>query len=238
MDAEAPTADGELNFTVYGNYWSGDFGIRSNTLKVFYRIKVINQETGEGTFGAWNEIKFELGTNKYTATVSISDIDYRDTFAIEAYAVDVFGEIYSDIEATSALPIFDWGINDFNMNCDMTVYGTLTVNGNVVATGTVDGQGNGNSSYEIHYGTCQTSGDVSAKLVTCPTFTTLATGSSIRVKFAYANTSANVVMNVNNTGVVSVKKNDDEKDLAGAWKKGAVRDFVYDGANWIIVCYD
>lgn len=237
-DAEAPTAEGDLNFTVFGNYFNGSFGAKSNTLQVFYRIKEISQTTGEGSFSAWKEVPFELGTNKYTAVVSIKNLDYRNTFIIEAYAVDVFGTIYSDEEATSALPIFDWGINDFNMNCDMTVYGTLTVNGNVVATGSVNGQGTNVSSYEIHYGTCQSAGDISAKLVTCPTFTNLATGSSIRVKFAYANTAANVVMNVNNTGVVSVKKNDTDRDLTGAWKKGAVRDFVYDGTNWIMVSYD
>ena len=236
--AEAPTADGDLNFTIQGNYWDGNFGVKSNSLKVFYRIKEIKQSTGEGAFSEWIELPYELGTNKYTSLVTIGNLDYRNTFIIEAYAVDIFGTIYADEEATSALPIFDWGINDFNMNCDMTVYGTLTVNGNVVATGSVNGQGSNVSSYEIHYGTCQSAGDVSAKLVTCPTFTNLATGSSIRVKFAYANTVANVVMNVNNTGAISVKKNDEDRDLTGAWKKGAVRDFVYDGTNWLIVSYD
>lgn len=235
--AEAPTADGDLNFVIQGNYWNGNFGVSSNTLQVFYRIKRISQATGDGTFSNWIEIPFELGANKYTATVSIHNIDYRDTFVIEAYAVDVFGNVYSEEEATSALPIFDWGINDFNMNCDMTVYGTLTVNGNVVATGTVNGSGTGVSSYEIHFGTCQSSGDVGAKLVTCPTFTNLATGSSIRVKFAYANTVANVVMNVNNTGAITVKIDDTNSDLTNAWRKGAVRDFVYDGQNWIMVTY-
>ena len=237
INADTPTADNYFNFTISGNYWTGNFGAYNNTLSVHYAVKIINRETGVGEWGAWQTASHEITGGTYMATVSIGGIDYRDTFCVKAYATDRVGDVYAKEITISAIPVFDWGINDFNMNCDMAVYGTLTVNGNIVATGNVNGQGSGVSAYEIHYGTCQTSQNEDAKLVTSPTFTTLSTGSSIRVKFTNTNTVSLISMNVNGTGAKQVIIDNTNNDLYGKWKSGSVRDFVYDGTNWCLVSY-
>lgn len=236
IDAKSPTADGILSFSVSGNYWNGNFGASQNSLVVYYRIKQVKQSTGTGSFSYWRELNYQLSNNKYTAMETLGGVDYRDTYVIEAYAIDIFGRVDAEQEAVSTLPVFDWGINDFNMNVDMAIYGTLTVNGDIECTGTINGsQGTGGSSYDTHYGTCLTDGSTSAKLVTCPTFTTLDSGSSIRVKFNHANLASSVSINVNNTGVYNVRKHDADNRMSNAWVDGEVKDFVFDGEYWIMV---
>ena len=236
IDAEPPTADGELNFSINGNYWNGNFGASSNNLVVYYRLKQVSQSTGTGSFGAWKQLSYQLSNNKYTAMVSMTGVDYRDTYIIEAYAIDIFGRIDAEQEAVSTLPVFDWSIRDFNCNVDMAVYGSLTVNGDVTVTGTINGsQGSGGSSYDLHYGTCLTEGGVSAKLITCPTITTLDAGTSIRIKFSYENRNSTISLNVNNTGVYSVRRYDNYGDMDRMWLAGEVKDFVFDGQYWLLV---
>jgi hypothetical protein len=85
------------------------------------------------------------------------------------------------------------------------------------------------------YGTCETLSDDAIKVVQCPDFDQLIVGVTIWVKFLYANTAENPVMNVNFTGTLPIHR--DENTLAGtdknsSWSAGAVVAFIYDGTAW------
>lgn len=229
VTASAPTADGVMSFAVHGDYFSGNFGAISNTLVVKYRIK-----EGNNAFSEWLDITPQIAGGTYTGTITLEGLDYMSPYTIEGYAVDKFGTVYSSSEMVSAIPIFDWSVNDFNMNVPMTVYGKLTVNGDVVVTGEINGTQGAGTSGGMHFGSSITESTVSAKLVTCSTFTELEKGASIRVKFTYGNNMPSPTMNVNNTGPVSIKCGN-ISSLAHIWRDGEVKDFVYDGTYWQIV---
>lgn len=230
LKVEAPSVSGEMDFTISGNYYNSTIGNITNSLGVYYRLK-----GGEADFGEWTQVSYELTDNKYTCQITVEGLNYTVPYTVEAYAVDVFGNVYSLSQTVSTIPTFDWGMSDFNMNVPMTVFGSLTVNGDVTVTGSINGtQGSGGSG-GTHYGTCQTAADTKAKLVTSSTFTSFTNGASIRVKFGYENTIENPTLSVNGTGTAPIVRYNGVANMIGAWKVGEVKDFVYDGANWIMV---
>lgn len=230
VEAEAPTADGIMSFIIKGNYYNGSFGVVNNILEVKYRIKEINQE-----YGAWVTVTPEISGTTYQKTITLTGMDYLSSYTIEAYAVDKFGRVDANNQAVATLPIFDWGVNDFNMNVPMTVYGSLTVNGDVTVTGTINGEEGAGGGTGLCFGLCETAAATQAKLVTCGTFTDLIIGASIRVKFAYGNVAVSPTMNVNGTGPISIMRYGNSADPGYGWYAGEVKDFVFDGTYWIMV---
>lgn len=82
------------------------------------------------------------------------------------------------------------------------------------------------------YGTCATTTATAAKVVTCSDFV-LQTGSHISVKFTYATTATTPTLNVNSTGARAIYING-AAATSGVWKAGDVKEFVYDGTNWVM----
>lgn len=231
VDADAPTADGIMSFIISGDYFSGSFGAQNNTLELKYRIK-----EGSGSFGEWVAVTPDISDKTYTCTVTLTGMDYMSNYTVEAYAKDVFGQTNSNSQSVATIPIFDWSVNDFAMNVPMTVFGQLTVNGDITCTGTINGESSsGEHEGGMCYGICETGSTTNAKLVTCGTFSNLVTGASIRVKFAYGNIQSSPTMNVNGTGAISIKRYGTTSDVSYMWCDGAVIDFVYDGQYWLMI---
>ena len=87
------------------------------------------------------------------------------------------------------------------------------------------------------YGTCSSTADTVAKVVTCSDFTTLITGVTIHVKFTNTNTATNPTLNVNSTGAKSIYRYGTTVPSTSAswsWYAGAVVSFTYDGSAWIM----
>lgn len=83
------------------------------------------------------------------------------------------------------------------------------------------------------YGTSETAAGTQTKVVVCPDFV-LATGVSIRVKFAYGQTyNGQPKLNVNNTGAIGITFRGTTVGSRYMWQAGDVINFTYDGANWI-----
>lgn len=215
MKDSKPDTSGNFTFEVDGNCFNGSFGVASNTLTVQYRYKA-----GSGSYSAWANMTVSRSGNTYSATVDITGLDYTQTYTFQARATDQLETITTDETAVKTLPVFDWSGEDFNFN--------VPVNFSAGATGLGAGGG-------IPYGTCSTSGSVTAKIVNCDEFTTLETGASIRVKFSYANTATSPTMNVNGTGAKSIKKYGTTGSMRYMWYTGEVVDFVYDGSYWVMV---
>lgn len=117
LSAAAPTTDGVLSFSVSGNYFNGSFGAVANTLTVQYRLK-----ENDGSYSAWTALTPTITNNTYRVSSSVSGLDYRSTYIIQARALD---KIYNDDTENAILsaerklkttPVFDWGENDFNFN--------------------------------------------------------------------------------------------------------------------------
>lgn len=114
LAANKPTADGNMSFTISGNYFNGSFGATNNTLTVQYRYK-----QNDGSYSAWTTLTHTISSNKYTATGSLTGLDYQSYYTFQAraldkiYNADTEPAILSEEKRVKTTPVFDWGENDF-----------------------------------------------------------------------------------------------------------------------------
>lgn len=102
---------------VSGNYWNGNFGAAENTLTVQYRYKV-----QDGTYSSWAAATPTKSGNTYSADISISGLNYLNTYVFQVRAIDKLATVNSNEQTRKTTPVFDWSKDDFNIN------GTLKVN--------------------------------------------------------------------------------------------------------------
>lgn len=210
-----PSTSGEFTFEVDGNCFNGSFGVASNTLTVKYRYK-----TSSGSYTAWTTMAVSRSGHNYTATATINGLDYRETYTFQAMATDSLESVTTDEMAIKSLPVFDWSGSDFNFNVPVNFAAGFT---------------GGGSSGGVAYGTCTTSGSITAKVVNSDDFGDLKKGACINVKFSYANTATSPTMNVNGTGAKSIKKYGTTGSMEYMWYAGEVVSFVYDGTYWMMI---
>ena len=110
------TVDGTMTIKVSGNYYNGSFGAAANTLTVEYRYKISG-----GSFSSWTAINPTYSGNTYSATATVSGLDYQETYTVETRATDKLATVSPGAKSVKALPVFDWGENDFNHNTDLTL---------------------------------------------------------------------------------------------------------------------
>lgn len=105
---EMPDANGDMTLTCSGQYYNGSFGAVANTLTVQYRYK----EKG-GEFGEWQSMTARISTNKYSASASLSNLNYKATYIFECRAIDKCMTVTSAENAATAVPVFHWSEDDF-----------------------------------------------------------------------------------------------------------------------------
>ena len=112
--------DGNVNLSIKGNYFNNTFGAVRNTLSVSYRYKLDG-----GTYSSWTTVSPTYGTNTYDCSVSFAlpNFDYRQSYVFQAKANDKLISLTSDEYLVNALPVFDWGANDFNFNVPVVIMG-------------------------------------------------------------------------------------------------------------------
>ena len=110
------STEGVLTFSYGGNAFGGSFGGTNNSVTVQYRYK----ESG-GSYGSWTNLTAKITDNRFTASGSISGLDYQKSYTIQArikdsiYSTDSQA-VLSEQKTLTALPVFDWGASDFNFN--------------------------------------------------------------------------------------------------------------------------
>lgn len=107
------TVDGEATVRISGNYFNDTFGAVANSLSVSYRFK-----TSAGAYGDWISLTPTFGDRDYEveSTFTIANFDYRSVYCFQIKVNDKLISIESDEYRVKALPIFDWGENDFRFN--------------------------------------------------------------------------------------------------------------------------
>ena len=110
-----------ININITGDYYEGSFGKVNNDLVVEYRYKSNTTEFQD----EWEPAEISISDGKYSATASITGLDYRGTYTIQTRAKDkVFtGYVTAKDEVVKIIPVFDWGENDFNFNVPVTIQG-------------------------------------------------------------------------------------------------------------------
>lgn len=108
-----PTS-GNATLTLEGNYFSGSFGASSNTITVKYR---------QGTSGDYTTVTPNISGNRYSATVSLTELDYTKAFSYEVVVSDRLSTVTKTVTIQKGIPVFDWGEYDFNFNVPVTING-------------------------------------------------------------------------------------------------------------------
>ena len=116
LELGSPTTDGDLDFTITGNYSPVNFGSATNELVVQYRYK-----EEEGEYGDWVTVNPIVSGNSYTAYVSISGLDYQTQYRFHARAMDKLLLAESGHVPAKTRPVFDWSNSDFNFNVPVTI---------------------------------------------------------------------------------------------------------------------
>lgn len=144
----APNTDGDFVFNVFGNCFNGSFGAVSNTLAVSYRYK-----TSNGSYGDWIPMEFSQDENTYEASVSLSGLDYRESYVFQAKATDKINTVTTIEKVFRTTPAFSWNNELFEFH--------VPVNFEKGATG-VEGGSGGTTGNNIE-GDCNITGNLRLK---------------------------------------------------------------------------
>lgn len=106
-----PDGDGNMTVKVTGNYFSGSFGAKSNSLNVYYRYKPAG-----GSYSSWVAMTVTKSGNTYSATANVTGLDYQSAYLFQTYAKDELETVYSAEKTVKATPVFDWSEKDFRVN--------------------------------------------------------------------------------------------------------------------------
>lgn len=118
LNAENPTADGSMSFTISGNYFKGSLGAVDNTLAVEYRYKLASA----ASYGAtWTALTPTISGSTYSATGNITGLDYKTKYTLQVRAIDKVNPngVYAPQKTVKASPVFDWSEDDFNLNVSL-----------------------------------------------------------------------------------------------------------------------
>ena len=113
LSVSNPTASGSCTLTINGNYFNGSFGATSNTLTVQYKKDN----------GSWTNATATKNGNTYTATVSLTGLDYTKAFTFQARATDKLATATTASKTVKSTPIFDWGASDFHFHVPIYIKG-------------------------------------------------------------------------------------------------------------------
>ena len=110
-----------LTITANGNWFNGSFGAKTNTITVQYKVS-------GGTTVNWTNITATKSGNTYTATKTITGLDYTKTYTVQVRAWDALHDNgasdaikTSPSKTVSAKPIFDWDKDDFSFNVNVVM---------------------------------------------------------------------------------------------------------------------
>lgn len=137
MTVSNPTASGECQIKITGNYFSGSFGATSNKLTVQYKMN----DNG------WTTATATVSGTTYTATVNLTGLDYTQSYTFQARAIDKLATVTSGSKPVKSTPIFDWGSDDFHFHVDVVSNQSLRIGKDKYLYGT----GNDGSNVTLAY---------------------------------------------------------------------------------------
>lgn len=136
-----PTSSGSVDVEVRGNVFTGSFGLVSNAVTVKYRYKV----KGTSSYGSWNTITATTSGNQYSATATITGLNYQSTYVLQTQVADKLSVVTSEEIAMKAQPVYDWSAADMRINVPLAANNGMTVSGGLV----VDNQNVGETFSEL-----------------------------------------------------------------------------------------
>ena len=131
------STSGQYVITAKGNCFAGSFGAVNNNVRIHYKWREKGAE-----WGAWTTLPHTVSGTTYTATTTITGLDYKKAYELQVAAMDDIGSsldnqfaALTDVLTLSSVPVFDWSKSDFrhhtNISFDLNnrIYG-LDADGN------------------------------------------------------------------------------------------------------------
>lgn len=112
---------GELTFTVTGQYFSGSFGAKANTMKIDVGYR---ENGGDYTWLLMGTISPIIEGNTYTYTHTITGLNQESTYQLEVRVIDEISPVAAATTVVASVPIFDWSKRDFNFNVPVYLNGS------------------------------------------------------------------------------------------------------------------
>ena len=122
--SDTDSTKSDIHFIVSGNYFNKSFGVEENYLNITYKIKNSSgRVVDSNTFGTDNSM-FPGDDNTYEYEEMLTGFDYQDTYTVEIEVQDALTTAKATSKQLKAVPVFDWGENDFNFNVPVKIQGT------------------------------------------------------------------------------------------------------------------
>lgn len=124
--------NGRLEFTVKGKYFNGSFGAQRNSMQMQYALQdengdfVLNTESGWQELG---EITPEIDGSNYSYSHTITGLDYQKQYKLTVNVNDALMPIQDLTTVISAIPVFDWGKDNFHHHTDVSIDTHKTIKG-------------------------------------------------------------------------------------------------------------
>lgn len=111
-----PDTAGNFTLQISGLCYTGAIGkLGQNTLQAEYCYS-----TG-GEYTQWLPMTVQPGDNAYTAAAEISGLDYRTTYTFCCRVKDRLMTVTTEEVPVKAMPVFDWGENDFHFHVPVRI---------------------------------------------------------------------------------------------------------------------
>lgn len=125
-----------IKIVATGEWSSRHFGAVHNALRVEYRYKV-----DSGEYGEWVGADYITDNDSYKITFT-PEVHYEGSYTVQSRAIDLLDEAITSEYALKLIPVFDWSEDDFNFNVPVNINGDLTIKGSI----TINGEGGAGDS--------------------------------------------------------------------------------------------
>lgn len=134
ISAEAPNTDGYLPVSVSGTYFDNYYSVFVNSFNIYYKYISSNPDH---SVTEWTQVlpRPSLTVDdayRFTTNFELLVPNHSDTYTVQIKFSDKYSSYESNSVTVKAIPVFDWGQNDFNFNVPVTVQGDLVVTGQIV----------------------------------------------------------------------------------------------------------
>lgn len=125
------TGDGDVTVTITGKFFSGDFGLKENKMRISFDIAENNGEwnhydVGYATSASYYGNSFSINGTDYTYTLNLNATDhglkYLNVYDLRIMVSDEVTHEPLQVETIlAAVPIFDWSRTDFAFYVPVTI---------------------------------------------------------------------------------------------------------------------
>ena len=105
------TQTGATKIKGSGKLFWGSFGQVSNSATISYRYKISG-----GNYGNWVDIPTTITSSNYQTPEETITLNYREKYVFQGRIVDALNTTLTPEISVVALPVFDWGKDDFQFN--------------------------------------------------------------------------------------------------------------------------